>query len=395
LPTPFSRTTRSLSADTGHGALLTWTLGSILLSAWLSWFFFARVTIYEVSKAARLEVERSAHPIAAPIPGRVIGISVTLGQQVREGETLANLDAGSEQLRLQEEESRLKALPPQLAALQNEITAEEHARREDHEAALAAIQVAKARHKEATAAVEFAKDNERRQTELGNAGRIPAIEAIRARSESQKLIASADALFAEIRRLEQDALTRAHQNQARSEGLKRAAATLNGQLETTHATIARLKQEIEKHVIRAPVAGQIGDVTPLQVGAYLAEGDKLGMVVPAGRLRIVGDFPPASVLGRIHPGQLARMRLDGFPWAQYGTIQARVNRVATEIRDNQVRVEFMPEMPREASILMQHGLPGSIEVGVEELSPALLVWRTAGQILSNALPQHQPDAIGH
>jgi membrane fusion protein (multidrug efflux system) len=308
---------------------------------------------------------------------------------------LANLDAGSEQLRLQEEESRLKALPPQLAALQNEITAEEHARREDHEAALAAIQVAKARHKEATAAVEFAKDNERRQTELGNAGRIPAIEAIRARSESQKLIASADALFAEIRRLEQDALTRAHQNQARSEGLKRAAATLNGQLETTHATIARLKQEIEKHVIRAPVAGQIGDVTPLQVGAYLAEGDKLGMVVPAGRLRIVGDFPPASVLGRIHPGQLARMRLDGFPWAQYGTIQARVNRVATEIRDNQVRVEFMPEMPREASILMQHGLPGSIEVGVEELSPALLVWRTAGQILSNALPQHQPDAIGH
>lgn len=129
---------------------------------------------------------------------------------------------------------------------------------------------------------------------------------------------------------------------------------------------------------------------PLQVGTYVAVGEKLGTVVPRSELRIVADFPPASVLGRIHPGQARRMRLDGFPWAQFGTIQAKVSRVGSEIRDNQVRVEFTPEIAEKSLILMQHGLPGAIEVSIEQISPAVMVLRASGQLLSNSKQLPQP-----
>jgi membrane fusion protein (multidrug efflux system) len=194
----------------------------------------------------------------------------------------------------------------------------------------------------------------------------------------------------DIHRSELEAQTRIHQEQAEIENRKREAARLKGELGTTRMTIARIKQNIENHFILSSAAGQIGSVVPLQVGTYVAIGEKLGTVVPRNELRIVADFPPASVLGRIHPGQSGRMRLDGFPWAQFGTIPAKVSRVGSEIRDNQVRVEFTPEAAGKSLILIQHGLPSAIEVSIEQISPALMVLRASGQLFSNSKQLPQP-----
>jgi len=116
--------------------------------------------------------------------------------------------------------------------------------------------------------------------------------------------------------------------------------------------------------------------------------------VPDSELKIVADFSPSAVMGRIQPGQFSLMRLDGFPWAQFGSLPARVSHVGSEIRDNLVRVEFTPEPEPHSKIVLQHGLPGTIEVSIEHISPALLVLRKSGQWLSGSQttlrvnPQH-------
>ncbi len=116
----------------------------------------------------------------------------------------------------------------------------------------------------------------------------------------------------------------------------------------------------------------------------MAQGERLATVVPHGGLIIVADFTPASVLGRIRPGQSARLRLDGFPWAQYGSVPATVTRVAGEVRDGLVRVEFTPVLAAAPRLALQHGLPGSVEVGIEQVSPAQLVLRAAGRFDASA-----------
>jgi len=387
LPTQFTHTTRSLANDRSVYTLVAWLLGTVLLGAWLAWFLLGEVALTETSRKARLEVRQLPHHVGALFSGRVAATTLAIGQEVAANDVLVELDAGPERLRLAEEEARLAALPPRMAALRAELVALEQARADDQRATQAAIEAGRARIQETEAAVRFAKNNEARLKEQSSAGGIAQIEALRALAETQKLAAAKDAMLADLRRLELDRVTRAHQSQAQMEKLNGTLAQLEGEMGTAHATIARLREEIDRHVVRAPVAGRVGDAVPLHAGAYVTQGQRLASIVPPGALVIVADFAPASAMGRVRPGQPGRMRLDGFPWAQFGSIEATVGRVATEIRDNLVRVEFVPSDPaigggNAVAGMMQHGLPGSIEVTIERASPALLVLRAAGLLLS-------------
>ncbi len=98
-------------------------------------------------------------------------------------------------------------------------------------------------------------------------------------------------------------------------------------------------------------------------------------------LVIIANFQLASVLGRVHVGQPAIVRLDGFPRAQYGTVRARVSRVSEEIRDGKVRVELAVDSARPADIPYQQGFPTSVEVEVERVSPAALILRAASELV--------------
>jgi membrane fusion protein (multidrug efflux system) len=366
-------------------ATVAWLIAVLLLAAWLAWAVFGRITIYEVSRSARLEVQQASHPVAAAVAGKVLSSHMALGQEVHAGEVLLRLDGSRETLRLEEEQSRLAAYAPRMASLNREITALKQAQAQDREAADAALRSARFRAQEAAAAADFARDNERRLKDESKAGGVAAVEAQRAVAESRKLGAARDALSADALRAQSDALTRHSQQQAQIEALERAIVTLEGESATTVSTIARLTQEQEQLVLRAPVDGVLGEVLSLGSGAYVTAGQKVATVVPRGGLVIVANFPPAAVLGRIHAGQKARMRLDGFPWTAFGSLEAEVTLVASEIRDQTVRVELRPLPAPDSRILLQHGLPGAVEISLEEISPAVLLLRTIGQVSPDAL----------
>jgi membrane fusion protein (multidrug efflux system) len=386
---PFSRTHRSLANDTSGRSLALWAMVGVLLAVWLSWAVFTRVTVYEVSATARLEVEHAAHAAAALLPGRVLSSSVQLGKQVHAGEVLAELDARTERLRLAEEQTRLRALPPQLEALRRQLTDQESATAGAGTAASSAVEEARARYQEAQAAASFAADNAKRVTQLSTTGRIAEIDAMRARMEATKTRAAADALSFEVNRLSATSQGGAAEKRATLQSLRRELAALLGEQELANATIGRLQQDIEKHLIRAPVAGIIGEAPPLEAGAFVEEGGLIASIVPVGNMKVVAEFAPARVLGRVVPGQAARMRLDAFPWAQFGTLGLEVERVASEVRNGRIRVELAPRGANDARLL-QHGLPGTVEVAIERTTPALLGLRAAGQMMTRSTAGQSP-----
>jgi hypothetical protein len=73
------------------------------------------------------------------------------------------------------------------------------------------------------------------------------------------------------------------------------------------------------------------------------------------------------------------LRLDGFPWTEYGSISATVTHVGSEVRDGRIRVELAVNTNSVNRIPMQHGLPGTVHVQVERISPASLVLRVVGR----------------
>lgn len=197
---------------------------------------------------------------------------------------------------------------------------------------------------QATARARLAEDEQRRTVRLFRLGLVAQMDRERADTEARDRRAAAEAL--------------------------RAAS-------------ARLDAEAGRRVIRAPVDGWLGEVTALRLGSVVREGDRLGAVVPRGTLKVIASFP-ARAIGRLRTGQPARVLLDGFPVTQYGHAPARVATVGSEAPDGHVRVELAFAPDRQPRLPLQHGLPATVEVEVERVSPAILVLRAAGWLAGSS-----------
>ena len=381
MPAVFSRSVRSLEADGFRRSIFGLVLVVILLAAWAVWFFGARVARYEVSNQARLEVDQAAHLLQAPASGRVVSSRLVLGANVNSGDILVELDANPQRLQLSEERSRLAVLAPQSDALRQEITAEEKARTAERQTSVAALDQARADVREAQAHAAFAEEDAGRLARLLAEGLVAEREYARGKSEARSRTAAAESLQLALTRMEHEQSTRDSERDVRLRRISEEITRLESQRTTAAAAIERLQYEIEQRRIRAPIAGRLGEVETLRTGAVVKEGEKLATLVPAGTVKVIAQFPPPAALGRIRPGQPARLRLEGFPWAQYGDIGAMVSEVASEVRDGRVRVELLVNRQSNPRIPIQHGLPGSVEVQVERVSPAALALRAAGQMI--------------
>jgi membrane fusion protein (multidrug efflux system) len=377
----FAQTTRALETDRSRFSVALGLAALVLLGAWATWFSRADVSVREVTSEARIEVSEMAHAIDAPVAGRIVSTRLVLGAAVEAGEVLVEIDAESERRKLAEEETHLATLGPELEALARQLAALQQSLGSDRVTTQAAVEQAHARHEAARVAAEAAEEEARRAERLASTGAISDIERLRARAEAQRLRAAADALALENARLAAAQRTRDDQGRTRAEELRATMASLEGQRSQSRMAAEVLREAIDKRTLRAAISGTVGEIARAHEGEYLKEGDRLGAIVPRGRLRAVADFAPDAAFGRIRVGQSARVRLDGFPWTQYGVVDAIVSSVGSEVRAGKVRVELDLHPAPGSRIPLQHGLPGSIEIDVERTTPALLVFRAAGRAL--------------
>ena len=381
--TPFARSLRTLRSDRFTTTAIGLALAGVLLLAWTLWALRSQLTLHEVTPNARLEVDRATYPVQSPMLGRVTRTYLAVGRQVQPGEVLVELDTSAERLQVREEEIRLSTLTPELNAIRSQIDSEQQARQQEQQASKVAVEEARAESRRADAPAAFNAAEEERLRQLRAQGLIAEREYQRARSDAQQSKFAAEREQIVIRRIEQEQRTRESDRDSRVRKLLADVVRLEGQIATSRATIERLRNEIEKRTVRAPVGGRLGEAAILRIGAVLQEGERVGAVVPDGQLLAVAQFPPPAALGRLAPGQRAQLRLDGFPWAQWGAIPAVVQHVAGEVRDGAVRVELAIDTSKPIRIPLQHGLPGTVEVEVERTTPAALLMRVAGRMLTS------------
>jgi membrane fusion protein (multidrug efflux system) len=384
MPITFSRSLRSLQLDGFRRANLA-VLGVLaLMIAWTLWLLLARVSLYEISDAARLEVESAVHPVAVQFGGRVVQTRLQLGAEVKAGDVLVELDTEEHKLHLEEQRSLLSGLQNQLAALRNEVSAQERAYQQEKAAAPTAVKEANARQFEAETSAQLAEKEAERMQELFKRGLISEVEFRRAEADATRSRAAAEALRLTASRLRTEQGTKESDQQAKLERLNREVAALAGQIATTEKIIAREQLEIQEQYIRAPISGRIGEITEIQIGAVVKPSDKLATIVPSGEIRIVANFAVGRALGRVRSGQPANMRLDAYPWTQFGSLRAQVSNVAGEPRDGKVRVELAIQPQANSAIILQHGLVGSVEVEVDRVSPSAMILRTASELMKSS-----------
>ncbi len=373
---------RALDADGISPTVLAVVLVAGLGGVWSGWLVTARVPVYQASEAARLEVER-VHPVDASVVGRVVASSLVLGREVKEGDVLLEIEAERERLETTEERARVTALNGEVDQLQREIAAEHQALDATERAARAALAEASQRLAATDAAARQAHDKLNRMNQLVKQGLVSVADAEAARTDEAAGAAEAAAARTGIDRLTAEQAAADRGRRARLAALVRQQVGLRGQHAATVSSVARFEREAERRRIRAPVSGRLGEVNPIQIGAVIRDGERLASIIPQGQVRVVAEFAP-SALGRLRQGQYARLRLDGFPWTQYGYVDATLSSVASETREQRVRVELSvaADPSSNARVALQHGMPGVVEVEVERVAPLELLVRSLGHQLS-------------
>ncbi|HSU33022.1 MAG TPA: HlyD family efflux transporter periplasmic adaptor subunit [Bryobacteraceae bacterium] len=377
----FHRVTQSLRSDHGLRSTTGVLVGFLLLGTWIAWSLEARVSRYEISDNARLEVNGAVYPIQADLSGQVASTALVIGKEIHAGDVLVTLDATKERLSLQEEQARLASLRPQLAVLRSQLSTQAEGRVDEREVLHWSEEEAQAKFQEADAQARLAEQEARRAELLRKSGIIAEAEAQRAEASAQRYRAAAESLKVSLGSLRPQLQVREADREAHVKEVYGEMAKLEADETTSSATIQRLEYETQRRTIRASKDGKLIECAELHPGQHVGEGDKLGVITSKGRVQMVAQFLPAAAFGKLHPGQTAVVKLNGFPWAQYGTVPAVVSRVAGEVRDGTVRVELAVNPSHLSRVPLQHGAPGSVEVQVERVSPAALLLSSAGRLI--------------
>jgi multidrug resistance efflux pump len=385
MASPFSSTLRSLESEDigGKGLLILSVL--VVVTACAIWMAVGTVSVYSVSDKGRVEVDQTAHPVEPAVTGIIAKNFLTLGTEVHAGDELIVLDSTSERIRLQQEKARLTMNEQLLLAVAKELEAERHGTKLQAASAGASQQAARARSESAKALADVAQKQNASIKSLRDNELVTLGDALRSSGELTAQQAAAEQARIDITRLILDQKTTSVDRAIRAFRLEREEATLAGAVAISKTAIQELEFEIGRRTLRAVIDGVVADVNPAPPGTAVVSGQKLASVVPPGKHRIVASYSPADAIGRVRPGQTAVVRLDGFPWAQYGTHHAAVVRVASEPRDNTVRVELLVDRPN-PKLPVTHGLTGRVEVEVEKVSPWTMLLRSLGALISTPTP---------
>lgn len=393
MPTTFSNSMRALQADGFRFSNLGIVLAAALLLGGGAWFFIAKVTVYEVTPDMRVEVANRVRPVKSPIPGEVVTSNLFGGREVKVGDVLLHLDAEKQQRELEVTRARIAGLPDQRSALEDQLAGIREARGAARTAAEKGIEEAQARFREAGIALAKLEEDRKRFARGNRTGAVSGAKLAEAVAavEGQKEVLTG--LQSEIGKLRASQQEKERGAEAAEAGLRRQIASLDGELATAQANENRLLLEIERRTIVARVDGRLSSVADLKTGAVIEAGDEIASILPVGNLQAVAYFEPLASLGRIRPGQAARLRMDAFPWAQYGSISAKVTFVSEEPRDGRIRVELEVAPDSAPRIPLKHGMPGQVEIEIEKVSPAQLLLRAVGKLVASAPPSSSPGAM--
>jgi len=394
MPADFMRTLRSLQADGSRWTILGLAVAALVACGWGLWFVGSEVFLYEVTRDARLEVNRAVYRVAAPMTGRIVSYNLLLGEDVEAGAVMVELDSEPQRLQLEEVSARRQALVSEIAPLKMELAAAAQALVDQDAAAEAEMKEAQADLRKARIALSLANDKAERFRLAHEKKGVGTLEAKQAQNEAEQQESVVESREHRLRYIEMDYKSRANQVRTLIEEIKHDIAEIEGRISTAEATAKRLGHEVERRQIRAPVSGRIGEVSAIRIGAVAAEGEILSTIVTPGDLRIVAEYAPAAAVGRIKPGQAARLRLDGFPWIQYGSVLASVTTVGDEPREGRIRVELVNDQETPFRVPLIHGMTGTVEIEVEKISPLRLILRAIGKRLGALVKEHDPLQAG-
>lgn len=104
--------------------------------------------------------------------------------------------------------------------------------------------------------------------------------------------------------------------------------------------IVRWKTEF---TIKAPISGRVDYSGRIKTNQLISSGDRLFAIIPpTGNYETVLDLP-AQGFGKVEVGQEVKLKLDNYPYNEYGFVNGRVSKMASLPKEDTYQVEVILE----------------------------------------------------
>ena len=277
---------------------LAWT---IIGTASFGFCFAVFARIDEVVLASgELQPLGAERPIKAPFGGIVKEILVREGQAVKTGQALMRFDAEVSEKRAQTLKTQLKLEVKRFEEESRAIKARVSSLRERKEGLMRALLTEEEIY---TNIIPLAQQGAFKRTELlRQRNRVEQLE-----SEVAQARANLQEVQAQLLKMEQESL--------------REISDLERQL-------VEVEDTLSKEILSSPVDGLVFGLVPSSPGYATSAGEILVNVVPGGVLE-AKIFVTNRDVGFLKKGMKAQVRVDAFPYTQFGSLPGTLKSVGT------------------------------------------------------------------
>ena len=255
-----------------------------------------------VTATGELQALGAERPIKAPTPGVISAIPVKEGELVEKEQVLLQFDpeVNDQRLRSLKEQERLETR--RLSEQDLVFNAREESL------------VAKLNSLKATANTE--REILKHVAPLAEQGGISIVQFLQQKNRLQELQSDI-------------AQTEANRREVKSEALKAKQESLK-ELANIERQLTETRKASDYESLRSPLKGRVFALVPASPGYAAAAGETLLKVVPDGAVEAKVFLTNADV-GFIKPDMAAQVRVDAYPFTQFGDIPGVLKSVGEEV----------------------------------------------------------------
>jgi hemolysin D len=325
--------------------------GSVFCLLVVSWAWFGRVDQVAQAKGKLIpqgDVHR-VHPLEA---GKVMQVMVQEGQAVAAGQVLVELDtdlAAKDVERLQAARAATQDELTQTQLLWEKAQLQAQAKAAIAQSDLNTTRVSIAQttataQNKASILTQLRQDVQQQQTRLN---RIQALsregaiaqdtvfgleQGVRDRQRSitegegtwQANLADVERLRVELEQKKAQAVQAQLQAQQEIKTLQVRLTELQAKRDDTQILLAAAQAKLKQRLVYAPAAGTVLSLTVRQSGEVVQPGQAIAEIAPRNQPLVLSAQIPSRDAGFIQPGMPVNIKLDAFPYQDYGIVPGTV-----------------------------------------------------------------------
>jgi HlyD family secretion protein len=328
----------------------------------LPWAVMSKVD--EVGTArGRLEPKDKPVRLDAPTSGTVASIQVKAGQEVQAGQPLLSLKSEAIRTELQQAQKKLDGQLSQLSQLQmmqRQLTVSLQTQRLQLQAQAAEQQAERDRtaqriqfyiHAQNLAQELLDKDTNRAERfrnlkDMGIISGVQAEDAERAMLETSQRLGQIQSDLAQTRtelqrqsstyeRIQREGEMAVLASQRQLKESQTQMLQLQSEIAATRSQIRLLQLQLQQTALKIPVSGTIFELPVENPGMVLQPGQMVATIAPKGAPLILRAQIDSSQSGFLKVGLPVKIKLDAFPFQEYGIISGKVRWISPNSRQVQ------------------------------------------------------------